>query len=119
MGRWRGLWREFWCWGAGSAQGCWESVPCSGWFRWVSRVGCAFGVGFWQPWGCAAGCLATAISGEWLVAIFDAIDTMTASDWLLPFRFNLAGNASLSVRPVLVDDAAPAWRGLVCVLPRP
>jgi hypothetical protein len=28
----------------------------------------------------AAGGLATAIPGEWLVAIFDAIDTVTASD---------------------------------------
>jgi len=46
----------------------------------VSRIGCAFGVGFWQPWVCAVGCLATVIPGEWLVAIFDAIDAVTASD---------------------------------------
>lgn len=62
---------------------------------------------------CAAGCLTTVIPGEWLVAIFDAIDPVTASDWLLPFRFNLADNASLGVRPVYLSmtlhPASGAW----------
>jgi hypothetical protein len=41
---------------------------------------------------CAACCLATAIPSEWLVAIFDAIDTVTASDWVQPFdRIDLNG----------------------------
>ena len=44
-------------WGAGSAQGCRESASGSGWFWWVSRIGCAFGVGFWQPSVCAVGAL--------------------------------------------------------------